>query len=135
MKVNFLLCEEVRQELYNKCSLLGFFAGDVIILDNKRAVGITEDLPIGIDKLVIVSIISDAQKGTFQIDGKILDPLNELYQNFSVGTVTAETGLSNTILFEIKPFVVKLYGTYVYELKIGNELFRYNFEVREQSLC
>lgn len=135
MKVSFLISEEVRSELNNKISVVGLYAGDVVvILKGARPEGIPEDTPFGLDRLTILAIITEAAEGELDLKGKIINPSGEVDQeDIPLGKAIARKGLSNTVVIEMKPFIVKVSGTFKFELSVNQEKFIFPFEIREQD--
>jgi hypothetical protein len=135
MKVDFLIAEEVRPEANNKISVLGLFAGDtVIMIKGERPQGVPEDTPAGLERLSILSIISDAPDGLHKFKGRLIEPSGELYRPESaLGEATTKKGFSHTVIVELKPLIVKKSGIFRFEFFVDEEMFSYPFEIREQT--
>lgn len=135
MKVNFLICEEVRAELNNKITVVGLYAGDVIvILNERRPEGMPPDTPSGLDRLTILAIITEAAEGELDLKGNLINSTGEVDQEgIPLGKAIARNGLSNTVLIEMKPFIVKEPGIFTFELFVNEEKFIFPFEIRKQD--
>lgn len=135
MKVNFLLAEEVRPEANNKISVLGLFAGDIVIMiKGVRPEGVPEDTPGGLERLAILSIISDAPEGLLKFKGRLIEPSGELSRpEFALGEATTKKGFSHTVIVELKPLIVKKPGIFRFEFFVDEEMFSFPFEIREQT--
>ena len=135
MKVNFLIAEEVRPEANNKITVLGLFAGDIIIMiKGARPQGVPEGLPAGLERLSILAIISDAPDGLHKFKGRLIEPSGELYRPESaLGEATTKKGFSHTVIVELKPLIVKKSGIFRFEFFVDEEMFSYPFEIREQT--
>lgn len=136
MKVKFLIAEEVRPEASNKMSILGFYAGDTIVmLKKERPQGVPEGTPEGFERLAILATISEASEGAHKFRGRLLVPSGELYAPEStLGEASIPKGFSHVVVIELKPFIVKQAGTYTYEFVVDEEIFNFPFEVRIQDM-
>ena len=136
MKVNFLLAEEVRPEANNKISILGFFAGDIVIMHKgDLPQGLPEGIPAGLERLAILATIVDAPDGVHQLKARLLEPSGELYPSESLlGEAIAQKGFSHVAVFQLKPFIVKQPGMFTFEFFVDDQVFKFPFEIREQNL-
>lgn len=135
MKAKFLIAEEVRPEANNKISILGLYAGDIVVMHKKeRPQGVPEGTPEGFERLAILVTISDAPEGTHRFRGRLLDPSGELYgPEAPLGEAAIPKGFSHVVVLEMKPFIVKRPGSYTYEFFVDDEIFRFPFEIRIQD--
>lgn len=135
MKVKFIVAEEVRPEASNKISILGFYAGDVIVmLKKERPAGVPQDMPEGFERLAILATINDAPEGIHKFKGRLIEPSGQVYAPESaLGEAAIPKGFSHVVVVELKPFIVKQPGTYTYEFFVDEEMFKFPFEVRIQE--
>ena len=135
MKVAFLVCEEVRAELNNKITVIGLYAADVIImLKENRPEGIPLDAPAGLDRLTILVTISEATEGELDLRGNLINPTGEFDQEgMTLGKANAINGIANSVVIEMKPFIVKETGIFKFELFVNEESFIFPFEIRKQA--
>ena len=133
MKVNFLIAEEVRLETNSKMSIIGLFAGDVIIfLKGERPEGVPEGTPAGMERLAILAIITDTY-GVHNFKGRLIEPSGNLYQpEIALGDANIQEGFSHTIIVQLKPFIVRQPGIFRFEFFVDEEIFTFPFEIREQ---
>lgn len=134
MKVNFLIAEEIRLEAQSKLTVLGLFAGDIIIMvKGARPEGVPENTPAGLERLAIVAIVSEAPDGEHKFKGRLVEPSGELYKPESaLGEAMSKKGYSNTVVVELKPFIVKQPGIFRFEFFVDDQMFTFPFEIREQ---
>lgn len=134
MKVNFLIAEEIRPEIGNKLTVLGLYPGDIIImLKGVAPQGASNDVSSGLERLSILATISGANDGLHKFKGRIVEPTGQLYQPEAVfGEAVTKQGFSHTVLIELKPFVVRRPGMFRFEFFVDDEMFTYQFEIREQ---
>jgi len=134
MKVSFLIAEEVRPEASSKVTVLGLFPGNIIILQNgMRPEGVPGDTPEGLERLTILVTINDAPEGIHKFRGRIIEPSGDLYKpEASLGEVTAKAGFSNSVVIEMKPFIVKKAGEFRLEFFVDEQMFTFPFEIRAE---
>lgn len=134
MKVNFLIAEEVRPEVNGKMTILGLFAGDIILLvKGARPEGVAADTPVGLERLAILVIIGETE-GEHKFKGKLVEPSGELYKSeLALGEATLKKGFNHTIIVELKPFIVKQEGIFNFEFFVDDQKFTFPFEIRERN--
>ena len=134
MKVSFLISEEIRLELNNKITVVGLYAGDVVVIIKvERPEGMPEDTPSGLDRLTILATITEADEGELDLKGRIINSSGEVGEEIPLGKATVRAGLSNAVVIEMKPFIVKVPGIFKFELFVNNENYLFPFEIREQA--
>ena len=130
MKVSFLIAEEIRPELNGKLSVLGLYAGNVILIgpmpDNAPP-GVT---PI-VERLAIMAVVSDAPAGMHAFRGRILGPQGNLYRpDAAFGQAEIPNGFAHSVIIELKPFVINTLGTYQLQFFVDDQQFTFEFDVR-----
>lgn len=135
MKVNFLIAEEVRPEANNKVSVLGLYAGDIVIMLKKNLPqGVPEGTPAGFERLAILATICDAPDGVHKLKGRIVEPTGELYKpESSLGESAIPKGFCHLVVLELKPFIVKQPGIFTFEFFVDDQMFTFPFEIRVQD--
>jgi hypothetical protein len=135
MKVNFLLAEEVRSEVSGKLTILGLYPGDVIVLlKGARPAGVSPDTPSGIERMVILAVITGAPEGLHKLKGRMLNPAGEAeIPEIALDDAIAKSGQSHTAIIEFKPFMINQLGIFNFELFIDDTKFTFPFEVREEN--
>lgn len=137
MKIKFLVAEEIRPEENGKLTILGLFPDDNLILSAKEAVpeGMPQDTPRGIDKLVFFISLSDTSSRLSKFKVTITDPSGELYKpETDAGEGRIAKGTSRSFIIEVKPFIVKLTGTYIFNFHVNNKVYPFPFEIRERPI-
>lgn len=135
MKIKFLVAEEIRPEESGKLTILGLFPDDNLVLSAKEAVpqGMPLDTPRGIDKLVFFINLSDASSKFSKFKVTINDPSGELYKpEREVGEGRIAKGESRSFIIEVKPFIIKFTGTYIFNFHVNNKVYSFPFEIRER---
>ena len=99
----FLVCEGVRPEAGNKLTLVGFYAGDRIVV------------PIGTERVLLNSlafllIFRDGQ-GTFKTGVSLRSPSGkELFEDSPIRDVELKENSTHTFAFQIVPFQSEEFG-------------------------
>lgn len=130
MKVNFLLAEEIRPEVEGKLSVLGLFAGNTVLV-GAPPVEAPMNAAAAIERLAILAVVSSTKPGKHKFSGRIFDPENNLYKpDAKFGEADIPEGYSHSIIIELKPFVIKTFGTYRLEFFVDGEPHKFEFQVR-----
>lgn len=133
MKVKFYLGEEVRPEAGNKMTILGLFPDDNIVYCRPALPeGAPPDMPMGMEKLVLLISVSKAPNKKLKLKGILTDPNGGLYgAEFQLGEAHIKKDASHSIILELKPFIIKSMGVYTFNFYVNKEIFPFPFEIRE----
>jgi hypothetical protein len=127
--LDFIICEEIRQEYGNKLSLLGVFGGGIGI-DTAKSSGSTNTYAI--PSLSFYFNFRDGE-GTFKADIKILDPDNEIILEDDAGELTKQPSASMCFYLSCRPFIFKKVGEYVAQLTLNETRYVGRFSVKHGS--
>lgn len=131
MKIKLIVAEGVRSEVGGKFTVLGLIPDDVIIFESNRPENAPADMPDGIEKLVLLLVVSELEDGVHKFKVKIFDPSGEPYKSeIDLGEGVVDKGTSHSIILEIKPFIVKKYGIYRFDFYVDNKLSSFPLEIR-----
>lgn len=121
----FLVCEDVRQEINNKVSLMGVFIGGDIIITREEATG-KPALPI-----CFVFVFRD---GAGQFDAKftVTSPSGKEIATVEMGKVEKKEG-AMTLCPKILPFFVEEYGDFEARMLLDGTVYSRQIQIREQS--
>lgn len=131
MRIKFLVAEEVRSEVGGKFTVLGLIPDEVLIFESSRPANASAEIPDGIDRLALLLVVSDLADGVHKFKGQIFDPIGEPYNpEIALGEGVVEKGTSRSMIVELRPFIVKKYGIYHFDLYVDDELSSFPFEIR-----
>jgi hypothetical protein len=134
MKIKFLVAEEVRPEVGGKFTVLGLIPDEVLIFESRRPENASADIPDGIERLALLLVVSELGDGVHKFKGQIYDPNGEPYNpEIALGEGVIEKGTSRSMIIELKPFVVKKYGIYRFDLYVDDKLASFSFEIRSKQ--
>lgn len=133
MKIKFLVAEEVRPEVGGKYTVLGLIPDEVLIFESRRPENAPEEIPDGIERLALFLVVSELADGVHKFKGQIYDPNGEPYNpEIALGEGIVEEGTSRSMVIELKPFVVKKYGIYRFDLYVDDKSASFPFEIRSK---
>ena len=134
MKIKFLVAEDVRMEANGKFTILGLFADDVIIMQaGIESESIPSGIPFGFEKITFLIHVSKLL-GEHKFSGELFDPSGESYRpRMPLGEMNIKEGESHAILLEVKPFIVKKTGTYLFNFYVDEGKTPFTFEVIEKA--
>lgn len=132
MKTKFIIADEIRPEVSGKQTILGLFADDVIVVHAPPlSAGIPHDTPPGIERIAFLINVSGLTEGSHSIKGELFAPTGAAYGvNLPLDEFKVDTGNSHSIVIEMKPFILKGFGTYNWSIWIDEEELKCPFEVR-----
>jgi len=135
MKIKFLIADEFRQEMNYKVTALGLFPDDtVIFIKGQRPANAPDNAPTGIERLSIMVVVSDIE-GSHSYKGKIVDPNGQMIgkEHPFADNCLVKEGMSQSFVFEMKPFIFQLPGIYKFIFYIDDQPKEFPFEMRMQS--
>lgn len=135
MKIKFLVAEEIRPEMGGKFTVLGLIPDEVLIIESKRPENAPAEIPDGIERLALFLVVSELADGVHKFKGQIFDPNGAPYNpQVALGEASVEKGTSRSMIIELKPFIVRTYGAYRFDLYIDDELASFSFEIRSKPI-
>lgn len=133
MKIKFLVAEEIRPEVGGKLTILGLMPDDTLLMTSSRPADAPPEVPNGLERLAFLLSVSDLPEGEHKFKGQIFNPSGEPYNpETSFGEGTVEKGTSRSIIIDIKPFIVKNFGSYRLDFYVDGSVSSFPFEIREQ---
>ena len=129
--VKFLLCEDIREEIRSKLSVMGLYAGDRIDVHGPSP------LPDGKGVAVLHSLgiaaILRGKPGTFDVDLKITGPKGEsVGQGKFADTKITRDGVA-TLILRLPNFVVPAFGTYQASYSVQKQSMVFEFDILAAS--
>lgn len=135
MKINFVIADEIRQEIGGKQTILGLYADGTIMLEATEELNTsTTEVPRGIERLAFLVNVSDISEEKHRYKGQIICPSGLPYgEEISFGEVIIPKGKSRTIILETKPFLIKEKGTYHFNFFVDDVLYPFPFNLIERE--
>lgn len=123
----FLLCEDIREELRSKLSVMGVFAGDRIDVHGPSPLPDGKGVAM-LHSLGLVSILR-GKPGKFDVEMTIQGPKGVLIGNGKFNdTVIGPDGVA-TLILRLPSFVVPAFGQYEARFVIGKQTLTFEFEI------
>lgn len=127
--IQFLLADAVRQESGGKLTLLGFYSGHTVILQDP----IPKDIPdhvhgIALPGLTIVATIFDGH-GMFDGQFCLFSPSGIPLGKGETAPIEKQKNVPSNLIFPIHPFPVPEFGTYRIVLKLNRHEHEFAFKV------
>lgn len=125
--VRFLLCEDIRQELGNKLSILGLFVGDDIVIKGEKEGQV-------IPSLAILAIFSGGV-GEFQVSTKLYrHSRSEPILDLSKYQIIEKKGENITSAIKVAPFKIEEFGEYTAVWNFnGEKEYKYTFKIKNKT--
>ena len=131
LAIKFLVCDEIRREASGKLLMVGFYPGEIVILNEaipdkaRKTVGAAQS----------IAMVFVASQGVGEFDGrlKIVAPNNMTVFDQSVGTVALEVNKTATVAAIIRPFPVFAFGEHNVSLFLDEKVFTFSCEIRDGS--
>jgi hypothetical protein len=127
--VRFVLCEDARQEVSGKSTLIGVYPGDIIVVHNPNTPEGTN--AVAALRSICVVFFAASGGGRFEAGLKITAPDGSVGFEQTVGTVSLEQGGTVTIVGQIQPFLVKAFGVHTVTLSLDGREYPFEFTIRE----
>lgn len=121
-KFTVLLCEDIRQEVGNKFTVLGLFAGNVIEFPPEAPVLVQLNL-------TIVILVHDGEgtfSGTFQLTG----PAGLVGTAVQIPSQTKVQDATMVLIFAFKPTPPIAFGEFRADLSLSGVTYSHAFQVR-----
>jgi hypothetical protein len=125
------LCEDVRQEINGKLSLLGLYPDDTIIVLGKPA----SALPPGVVAHLNLAVVIVVTGGAGKFDGilRIVAPGGKALFESPMMPVTIERGRSATAGWKIQGVLFPRFGEYKIEFALDRKRYTFAFRVIDGS--
>jgi hypothetical protein len=124
-KIEFIVCENVRQETYGKLSLLGFFGAEEIRVD--RALPFPAAFP-----LAFVFVLREGE-GNFKVEIELHNPVGDVLFKSDLPNAVKLPERNHTITVNFTPFIVPTPGIYSVVLKLDGHEFTRRLNIRVGS--
>jgi hypothetical protein len=129
--VRFVLCEDARQEVSGKSTLIGVYPGDIIVVTNPNKPEGTN--AVAALRSICVVFFAASGGGRFEAGLKITAPDGSIGFEQPIGTVSLEQGGTATIVGQIQPFLVKTFGVHTVTLSLNGREYPFEFTIREAA--
>jgi hypothetical protein len=122
-----LFCDDIREELNGKVSLIGLYARDIII---------HKDLPIKLSKLCFFTSVSEGS-GEFDVSHTLINPDKKNILNEKIKqNIFLSPEQPGYIVLNVVPVHIEKKGQYVYKIYIDDKLFHstiFNVKVEKKK--
>lgn len=125
-KTLFILCEDIRQELGKKISLLGVFTGGNIIVQ-------TTEESTTLPSVGFYFVFTDGE-GDFDGGFQVIGPNGESVTSKTGMKFQKKPGESMVLMMKITPFKIENWGTYKISINLENEIFERAFDVKKGDI-
>jgi Family of unknown function (DUF6941) len=115
-KVDFLVCDAVRQTPEGKLDIAGYFPTGEVKLDPAA------QLPVSLN-LTFVFILKDGD-GHFRATLRIVDPLGKELHRFELPEINKVAGLSHAMMLPVAQIPIAHSGNYVVSVEIDGQPYR-----------
>ena len=123
-----VLCENVRPELNNKMTILGFFPTEKIVMS--RNTQPPDNQVTRLEELAIVSILQGGS-GIFPCKFELTDPTGGVLAGSDLPPADFTKSDGVTVVIKFQQFVVPHFGFYTYGLYVGSQRYNFRFEIVE----
>ena len=125
-KINFLLCEDFRNEQGGKASLLGAFLGGNIVIQEEKKEG------LALPSLAFIFIFNDGS-GTFDSKVEVLSPENkQIIPDSRSAPAEKKPETPMSVIFKIAPFPA-IEGMYKARVLLDDRLYEREFKIKYQK--
>ena len=127
--VRFVLCEDARQEVSGKSTLIGVYPGEIVVVHQPTPPEGTN----AVAALRSICLVLFASHGTGRFDAgiRIAAPDGTVAFEQQVGVVSLEEHGTATIVGQIQPFLVKAFGVHTLTLSLDGREYPFEFVIRE----
>jgi hypothetical protein len=127
--VRFILCDDARQEIAGKTTLVGVFPGEIIVVHGPRPPEDSKAVA-AISSVCLVFFIAGGA-GEFTTTLRISAPDDTSILDQTVGNVLLKDGDTATVVGQIRPFLVRAFGVHKATLSMDGREYRFEFTIRE----
>lgn len=128
-QVRFVLCEDARQEVSGKSTLIGVYPGEIIVVHQPTSPE-GSNAVAALRSVCLVFFVAGGV-GRFEAGIKITAPDGTVGFEQKVGTIVLEAGGTATIIGQIQPFFVKEFGAHTVMLTLEGREYPFEFTIRE----
>jgi hypothetical protein len=123
--VNFILCEDIREEAHGKFSLLGVFGGQSVLVPESV---LGQALPC----IAVFSSFADGA-GTFRAVNELLDPSGKIIASNRDENLEVKKDPDKNMLLLMKwvPFPISSFGTYTVQVFLDNTNYEFEFGINK----
>ena len=122
----YFVVDDIREEVGQKITLVGIYAGGNVVLSEKPKEGTTLAIP----GLAIFATFRGGD-GQFKLRVNILGPSgNELHTNTQEVTFSKEKAYTLNVMAFVRPFVVNEFGTYKIHVFLNERMYEGTFEIQ-----
>lgn len=127
--VRFVLCEDARQEVSGKSTLIGVYPGEIVVVHQPT----TPEGTNAVAALRSICLVLFVSHGTGRFDAgiRIVAPDGTVAFEQQVGVVSLEEHGTATIVGQIQPFLVKAFGAHAFTLSLDEREYPFEFVIRE----
>jgi hypothetical protein len=129
--VRFVLCEDARQEVSGKSTLVGVYPGEIVVVHQPTPPEGTNAVA-ALRSICLVLFVSHGV-GQFIAGIRIAAPDGTVAFEQQVGVVSLEEHGTATIVGQIQPFLVKAFGAHTLTLALDGREYPFEFVVREAT--
>lgn len=130
-QIRFVLCEDARQEVSGKSTLIGVYPGEIIVV-HQHASPEGRNAVAALRSVCLVFFVAGGV-GRFEAAIKITAPDGTVGFEQKVGTIVLEAGGTATIIGQIQPFLVKAFGVHTVMLTLDGREYPFEFTIREPA--
>lgn len=128
-QVRFVLCEDARQEVSGKSTLVGVYPGEIIVVHQPTSPE-GSNAVAALRSVCMVFFVAGGV-GRFDAGIKVCAPDGTVSFEQNVGTIVLESGGTGTIIGQIQPFFVKEFGAHTVVLTLGGREYPFEMTIRK----
>ena len=122
--VTCLICDQVRPELHNKISVMGWYSGNRIVFEPK----VPGEFPYVLAGLSFVYMAINGS-GEFDCRFRLIDPDDNQVNDVEMKTVVMAAGRQAGIIVQLAPVQFNSDGTYKAVLSLNSREYEFEFNV------
>lgn len=130
-QVRFVLCEDARQEVSGKSTLIGVYPGEIVVVYDPTPPEGSNSLA-ALKSICLVFFVAGGV-GRFDAGIRIAAADGTVAFEQPVGVVSVEEHGTATIVGQIQPFLVKAFGVHAVTLSLDGREYPFEFTVREAT--
>jgi len=131
-RVQFILCEDVRQEMGNRYSALGIYGGDVLIVE-KLGEGQSLDTGVSLASLATIFTFVDGQ-GQFDGSFELVAPDGTVQMRETFGQLTKPSMTHRmNVISVLKPFALHGLGMYKAAAILDGKRYEREFKINVRA--
>ena len=128
-QVRFVLCEDARQEVSGKATLVGVYPGEIIVVHQPTSPE-GSNAVAALRSVCMVFFVAGGV-GRFDAGIKVCAPDGTVSFEQKVGTIVLEPGGTGTIIGQIQPFFVKEFGAHTVVLTLEGREYPFEMTIRK----